>query len=590
MKLLSRHALFRAALAVVFAATLMPVDSAGAQTATVDTDAGVSNIEQESSGAVLISGLSTSAPALLKQPFRTGSNADFYDISSVEVALGSISEPPPGDEALLNLRIRIFDSILESGDKIKPHNSICGKLTPPPTFEANAVNTWTANPTCRLNHSSTYWVELKHVTTTMKPSNVSVMLKYTTAAEDPDSGDFAFDPSHADSPVDFAQSDGQSAADWKIPLVYKQVFNDDTLTPVAGRALLIDVNDVNSATAILPGLTVDPAELSVVEDGTATFEVELATEPAANVTVAVASGDTDVATVTSGASLTFSTSNWSTAQTVTVGGTADGDVAVTATAASTDSDYEGLTSTVAVTVTAKPAVTVTVPTDPFTITEQGAAGSYTVVLDAQPASAVVIDVAASSDARVSVGGSAAAATASLTFTTGNWDTAQTVTVTAVHDDDTAGDEATITHTVNSSSSSDEYDPVTVDSVTVNITDDDVAGVEVSPGSVTVTEGDTTTVVTYDVNLATEPASDVVIDVAASSDARVSVGGSAAAATASLTFSTRQLGHGPGRHRHRRPRRRQQRRDHRNHSRGRRRRQLGRIRRRRRRLGHGQHHR
>ncbi|WP_419553813.1 cell wall-binding repeat-containing protein [Candidatus Poriferisodalis sp.] len=512
MKRLSRHVLPRVALAVVFAATLMPVDSAGAQASTVETDAGVSNIEQASAGAVPISGFSTSAPDFLKQPFRTGSDADFYEISSVEVALGSITEPPPGEEALLNLRIRILDTIREGGSsgKIKPHSSICGKLTPPPTFEANAVNTWTADSACRLNHSSTYWVELKHITTTRNPSNVSVELKYTTAAEDPVSGDFAFDPSHDDNPVDFAQSDGQSAADWKIPLLYKEVYNDTTdVRPIAGRALLIDVNDVNSATAVLPGLTVDPTELSVVEDGTATFEVELATAPAANVTVAVTSGDTDVATVTSGASLTFTAADWSTAQTVTVGGTADGDVDVTATAASTDSDYEGLTGTVAVTVTDKPAVTVTVLTDPFTITEQGADGRYTVVLDAQPASDVVIDMAASGDARVSVGGSTPASTASLTFTDMNWNSPQTVTVTAVHDDDANDDVAEITLEVDADDSSEEYDTVTISPVAVNITDDDDAGLVIEPTDLAITEGAAAGVGhTYTVKLATEPDADV----------------------------------------------------------------------------------
>ena len=373
MKRPSRQVLSGVALAVVSAATFMPIDSAGAQTV-VDTDARVSNIEQASAGAVEMS-VSTTTPTVLKQPFNTGSNTGGYQISSVGMALGSIGDPNSGQTAQLHLRMRIFDSQTNNG-KVEPGSSICGQLTPP-TFEADAVNTWTTNQTCSLNPNSTYFVELKYMTTNQQPSNVPVELKYMTAAEVPDSGDFEFDTNHADSPVDYAQLDGQSAADWKIPLVHKQLANNGTLTPIADQALLINVNDV---TSIPPGVTVAPTQLSVVEEGTVTFDVELATAPTADVTVTVTSGDTDVATVTSGTPLTFSTSNWNSPQTVTVQGTAGGDVGVTATAASTDSDYEDLTGTVAVTVTDKPAVTVTVPTDPFTITEQGADGSYTVML------------------------------------------------------------------------------------------------------------------------------------------------------------------------------------------------------------------
>ncbi len=84
------------------------------------------------------------------------------------------------------------------------------------------------------------------------------------------------------------------------------------------------------------------------DGGTATFTVRLNSQPNANVTIGLSSSDTTEGTV-SPSSLTFTSANWSTAQTVTVTGVADaivdGDVAytiVTAPASSNDPGYNGL--------------------------------------------------------------------------------------------------------------------------------------------------------------------------------------------------------------------------------------------------------
>ena len=60
---------------------------------------------------------------------------------------------------------------------------------------------------------------------------------------------------------------------------------------------------------------------------------------------------------------------------------------------------------------------------------EGGTGSYTVVLDSEPLGVVTV-TAASADA-----GAVTVTPASLTFTPVNWATAQTVTVTAVDDND-----------------------------------------------------------------------------------------------------------------------------------------------------------
>jgi len=99
-----------------------------------------------------------------------------------------------------------------------------------------------------------------------------------------------------------------------------------------------------------PGISVTPTSgLQTSEDGgAAAFDVVLDTQPTADVVIALSSSDTSEGTVDK-TSLTFTSLNWDTAQTVTVTGIDDGDLdgdvnytIVTAAASSGDTDYDGL--------------------------------------------------------------------------------------------------------------------------------------------------------------------------------------------------------------------------------------------------------
>ena len=71
---------------------------------------------------------------------------------------------------------------------------------------------------------------------------------------------------------------------------------------------------------------------------------------------------------------------------------------------------------------------------------------------------------------------------SLTFTTGNWATAQTVTVTAVQDDNADDETVEVSHMVASTDDA-VYDAVTAAGVSVDVDDDDTAGVSAVPDRV-----------------------------------------------------------------------------------------------------------
>ena len=156
-------------------------------------------------------------------------------------------------------------------------------------------------------------------------------------------------------------------------------------------------------------------------------------------------------------------------------------------------------SSVAVTVTDNdtPGVTVT----PLSLTVgEGGTGRYTVVLNTLPTGNVEV-VISSNNTDVTVPSSSSP----LTFTAGNWNLAQTVTVSAGQDDDAANEMATLTH----DPSGVDYDSVSNASLTVTVTDNDTRGVKVSRTSLTVNEGGMNT---YTVVLKTEPTANVTVTI------------------------------------------------------------------------------
>ena len=121
---------------------------------------------------------------------------------------------------------------------------------------------------------------------------------------------------------------------------------------------------------------------------------------------------------------------------------------------------------------------VTVSKTALTVAEEDTTGdSYTVVLDTQPTAYVTVTVAGHSGTDVTPD------PAALTFTTSNWDTARTVTVTAADDADTTDDTVLLTHSATSADA--DYSGIEIAEVTVTVNDNDTAqvtGVTVAPGN------------------------------------------------------------------------------------------------------------
>ena len=119
----------------------------------------------------------------------------------------------------------------------------------------------------------------------------------------------------------------------------------------------------------------------------------------------------------------------------------------------------------------------TVSKTTLTVTEEDATGdTYTVALDSQPTADVTVAVAGHAGTDITP------STTTLTFTPLNWETAKTVTVTAVDDADLTNDTVTLTHSATSTDA--DYNAIAIAGVTVTVNDNDTAqviDVEITPG-------------------------------------------------------------------------------------------------------------
>ena len=185
-------------------------------------------------------------------------------------------------------------------------------------------------------------------------------------------------------------------------------------------------------------LTFAGGPLRVAEaGGTAEYTVVLISQPSGDVTVTPSSDATGNATVSG--PLTFTAQNWNVAQAVTVTGVDDaiagGDRQATISHGISGGGYDAVSADV-VTVTVIDDDIAGVAVDPVAgliTTEAGGTATFTVMLESEPTAEVTIGLSSSD---LSEG---AVSPARLNFTSDNWSTPRTATVTGIDDDVTDGD-------------------------------------------------------------------------------------------------------------------------------------------------------
>ena len=343
-----------------------------------------------------------------------------------------------------------------------------------------------------------------------------------------------------------AGEDADATTDPDVTLAHAIGSTDDSVyNALADQSVTVSITENDAV-----GVTIDPTTLTVTE-GDATgnsYTVVLATQPAGNVTVTI-SGHSGTDLTVSGTTLTnnvltFTTDNWDTVQTVKVvagedaDATTDPDVTLAHAIGSTDdSVYNALANqSLTVTITENDAVGVTIDPTTLTVTEGDAAGaSYAVTLTSPPAGDVTIAISGHSGTDLTLSGTSLSNDGELTFTTENWGTVQTVTVTAAEDDDAVtDDDVTLVHSVSSTDDS-VYNALANQSLTVTITENDAVGVTIDPTTLTVNEGDATGN-SYTVVLATQPAGNVTVTISGHSGTDLTVSGTTLTNNV-LTFTT-----------------------------------------------------
>ena len=226
----------------------------------------------------------------------------------------------------------------------------------------------------------------------------------------------------------------------------------NTNTQTVGVLVTDDAGNVDRPQITFPavelasGIMVSETELTVLEGGSASYTVRLVTQPTDDVTITVerVTGDEDL--TASPDTLTFTNSNWSVQQTVTVSAAEDDDGAAGTAqfghkVISPGTVYHGV-STPGLRATEDDNDTIGVIVSPTALSvPEGGSATYTVRLGTQPLDDDVTVEATPdqlSDADLTVTSvtdmDADFHSVTLLFTDLNWHTAQTVTVSAAEDD------------------------------------------------------------------------------------------------------------------------------------------------------------
>ncbi|MGA1560176.1 MAG: hypothetical protein ACO390_14280, partial [bacterium] len=211
----------------------------------------------------------------------------------------------------------------------------------------------------------------------------------------------------------------------------------------------VSVTTVDSGTIISPappatgpGITITQSggNTRVTESGASdTITVVLNEAPTANVTLTVASPDGEISS--SPTTVTFTPSNWNIAQTVTISAVEDGvfdrnqDTSFTVSvSSSSDPNYSSGVPAASVPVSVidsgrVPGIMISASGGNTQLNESGAGDTLTVVLNTPPADNVTITLSDNDTDNSEVSYSPT----TITFTPGNWDTPQTISLSALED-------------------------------------------------------------------------------------------------------------------------------------------------------------
>ncbi|MCG6140549.1 beta strand repeat-containing protein [Leptospira mtsangambouensis] len=335
-----------------------------------------------------------------------------------------------------------------------------------------------------------------------------------------------------------------------------------TVSIVTGAATSADTDYNGLAGPVFPSVTntdddvpgfvlTSPGSLTISENGgNLSFAIHLLSQPPPGFTVTlIGISENNVITNSSTSNLVFTNANWNVDQYVNIttnNNSIDEDTRTVTlqfgsvdTGGSADPVYNSVSppSSVTILVTDDDTAGFTVtPVAGLVVHENGTPSTetFTVVLNSQPTNSVSIpSITSSNTSEITV------SPASLSFTAGNWNTPQTVTISSVLDGVDDGDQNVNISFGNSMSADPKYNSIAIPAVTAINTDSNEPLVRIQNLSASSMVENGTSTITFEIRLSLKPNANVTIGPITASDGTEAVllnSSSGVAASRTLTFT------------------------------------------------------
>ena len=243
---------------------------------------------------------------------------------------------------------------------------------------------------------------------------------------------------------------------------------------------------------------------------------KLNAKPKSDVIITIKS-DHDDRLLISKSSLTFTSSNWNTDQTVTFTAVddhiANGDLdfSITINSSSDDSRFNDIKNTVQVKIKDNDDAGI-IYDDSSIILNEGQSVVRTFKLKSQPLADVVLNISSDHDDKLTI------SSKQLIFTSSNWNINQSVTFTSIDDNIASGD-LSFNIKIKSSSTDVLYNNIPENIIPIIIKDDDLAGIIYDSKSAILNEGQ---YITRAFKLKSQPTSDVTLNISSNNSSRISI--------------------------------------------------------------------
>ena len=275
------------------------------------------------------------------------------------------------------------------------------------------------------------------------------------------------------------------------------------------------------------GIDFDTSIIELIEGAEGKKRVfKLNAKPKSDVIITIKSDHNDRLSISS-SSLTLSSTNWNTDQTVTFTAVddhiANGDLdfSITINSSSYDSRFNNIENTVQVKIKDNDEIGI-IYDDSSIILNEGQSVVRTFKLKSQPLADVALNISSDHNDKLTI------SSKQLIFTSSNWNINQSIIFTAIDDNIASGD-LSFNIKIKSSSTDALYNNIPENVIPITIKDDDLAGIIYDNTSANLNEGQ---YITRAFKLKSQPTSDVTLNISSNNSSRISISKSSLTFTAS----------------------------------------------------------